>query len=217
MPLQAILFDLDGTLVDSNDLHADTWVEVFVEAGHEIDRREIRGQIGKGGDTFVPSLLPGLPEQEQARLADAHGRVFKRRYLRRVRPFPGVHELLARVKGAGLKVAIASSASQGELDHYLDLLDARGLVDATTTVDDVAASKPAPDLVSAALEKLGVAGADALFVGDTPYDVEAAAKAGVATVAVLSGGFARETLAGARAVYADAAALLAAWPAWAEA
>lgn len=214
MPIEAILFDVDGTLVDSNDLHANAWVQAFADAGHVIERREIRGQIGKGGDTFVPSLLPHLPEKEQTALATAHGKVFKHRYLDQVKPFPGAHDLIAAVKAAGLKVAIASSASKGELKHYLDLLDVRDLVDASTTADDVGTSKPAPDLVAVACGKLGVAPEEALFVGDTPYDIESGAKAGVATVAVLSGGFDRAALTGAKAVYEDVAALLAAWPEW---
>ena len=214
MPIKAILFDIDGTLVDSNDFHADAWVQVFAEAGHVIDRRRVRGQIGKGGDTFVPSLLPDLPGNEQQKLADAHGEVFKSRYLDQTKPFPGAHDLIAAVKVAGLKAAIASSASQNELKHYLDLLGVRELVDASTTADDVGTSKPAPDLVAVACEKLGVAPTEALFVGDTPYDIESGTTAGVATVAVLSGGFDRGSLTGARAVYDNVAALLAAWPDW---
>lgn len=214
MTITAILFDIDGTLVDSNDLHVDAWVEAFAEAGHHLDRARIREQIGKGGDMLVPALLPGLPGDEQEALADAHGRVFKAKHLANVRPFPGAHDLVARVHGAGLKVSLASSASQGELDQYVNLLDLKIMVDATTTIDDVNASKPAGDIVATALGKLGFAGEEALFVGDTPYDIEAAGKCGVATVAVLSGGFPREALAGARAIYEDAAALAAAFPAW---
>lgn len=216
MTVKAILFDIDGTLVNSNDFHANAWAEAFAKHGHSVDRRAIRDQIGKGGDVLVPSLLPDLPEKERNQLADAHGEVFKSRYLDLVKPIPASHDLLARVHEAGLKVALASSASTGELNHYLKLLDVKHLVDVSTTIDDVKTSKPAPDIVAVALEKLGLAGDEALFVGDTPYDVEAGAKAGVATVAVLSGGFSRETLDGARAVYDDAAALLAAWPEWAE-
>jgi membrane protein len=214
MPIKAILFDLDGTLVDSNDLHVAAWEEAFARHGHHVDRKRIRSQIGKGGDTFVPSLLPDLPEDEQEALADAHGEVFQGRFLDRVKPFPGARDLLRRVHDGGLKVALASSAAQKELDHYVGLLNARDLIDATTAADDVETSKPAPDIVAVALKKLGVAADEALFVGDTPYDVESGAGAGVATVAVLSGGFDRVALAGAKAVYDDAAALAMAFPAW---
>lgn len=215
MPIRAILFDIDGTLVDSNDLHVDAWLEAFEHHGHHFTRDQVREQIGKGGDMLVPALLPDLSEDEQEKLADAHGEAFQGARLQQVRPFPGAHDLFARAKEAGLKVALASSAAQAELDHYLDLLDARDLVDVTTTADDVENTKPAPDIVATALQKLELAPDEVLFVGDTPYDIESGAKAGVATVAVLSGGFGRETLTGAKAIYDDAAALAAAWPEWA--
>lgn len=213
---KAVLFDIDGTLVDSNDLHVSAWVQAFAGSGRVLDPRAIRAQIGKGGDNLVPALLPGLGEDEVEKLSDAHGEAFKARYLDLVRPFPGVRDLIARVHGAGIKVGLASSASKGELDHYVELLGIGEFLDAATTIDDVKASKPAPDTVAAALGKLGVAGADALFVGDTPYDIESGARAGVATVAVLSGGFDRDALRGAKAVYEGAAALLTAWPEWVE-
>jgi HAD superfamily hydrolase (TIGR01509 family) len=216
MTIKAILFDLDGTLVDSNDRHVAAWEKAFARHGQHVPRDRIRSQIGKGGDTFVPALLPDLSDDEQEALADAHGEVFQGEHLDAVEAFPGAHDLVARVKAAGLKVALASSAAQKELDHYADLLGIRDLVDVTTTADDVKTSKPAPDIVAVALEKLGVAADEALFVGDTPYDIEAGARAGVRTVAVLSGGFPREALASAVAVYDDAAALVGAWPDWVE-
>lgn len=216
MTIRAILFDLDGTLVDSNDLHADVWVQVFADTGHEVGRDAIRNQIGKGGDLLVPALVPDLPEKEAAVISAAHGKMFKDRYLDEVKPFPRARDLLARVHGAGVKIALASSASKKELDHYVKLLGVVSLVDATTTIDEVETSKPAPDIVAVALKKLGVSSEEALFIGDTPYDIESAGKAGIATVAVLSGGFPREALVGAKAIYDDAAALAADWPAWAE-
>lgn len=216
MPIKAILFDIDGTLVDSNDLHVDAWEAAFARHGLQADRASIREQIGKGGDNLVPALFPDLPEDEVEALSDAHGEVFKGKYLDQVQAFPDARDLVARVHDAGLKTALASSASQEELDHYIDMLELRGLVDATTTIDDVEASKPAGDIVSAVLKKLGVAPEEALLIGDTPYDIESAGKCGVGVVAVLAGGFPREALAGVRAVYDDAAALLAAWPEWAE-
>ena len=217
MPIKAILFDIDGTLVDSNDLHVDAWLEAFADHGHDIDRDAIRGQIGKGADMLVPALIPGASESQAEQLGDAHGEAFKGEYLDRVRPFPQARDLLARVHEAGLKVALASSASAGELDHYLELLGVAEFVDETTTIDDVNNSKPAGDIVATALGKLGVTAEEALFVGDTPYDIEAGAKCGIATIAVRSGGFSDDALTGARVVYADAAAVLAAFPDWVEA
>lgn len=214
MPIKAILFDIDGTLVDSNDLHVTAWEAAFAGRDLQADRASIRGQIGKGGDKLVPALFPDLSEDEVEALSDAHGEVFKARYLDQVRPFPHARDVVARVHAAGLKVALASSASEGELEHYLKLLDLDSLVDATTTIDDVNNSKPAGDIVATALKKLGVEPGEALLVGDTPYDIESAGKCGVGTVAVLSGGFSREALKRAKAIYDDVAALAAAWPEW---
>lgn len=208
---EAVLFDLDGTLVDSNELHVDAWHRVFAQAGHDIPKDRIRSQIGKGGDKLVPALLPDVEEGEQKGLSKAHGELFKSRYIVRVRPFPGARVLLARVAEAGIKVVFASSASAEELDHYLGLLQARDLVDASTTIDDVAQSKPAPDIFATALKKARVSADAALVVGDSPFDMESAGQAGIAAIAVRSGGFDDGALteAGARAIYDDAADLLA--------
>jgi HAD superfamily hydrolase (TIGR01509 family) len=211
--IKAILFDIDGTLIDSNALHVDAWAEVFAQGGHDVPRADIGPQIGKGGDNLVPALLPDIDEEEQKRLADAHGAVFKARYIDRAQPFAGARALLERVHADGKQVVLASSASAEELDHYIALMDVGEIVAAKTSIDDVETSKPAPDIFAAALSKVGVAPDEAIAVGDTPYDVASADGAGVRTVAVLSGGFAEQALrkAGAVAVYADVAELLAAY------
>jgi len=212
MKIKAVLFDIDGTLVDSNDHHVHAWDEVFRAAGHAFDAQEIHDQIGKGTDMLVPALIPELDEAAQQKLGEAHGIAFKNRYLDEVVPFPGACELLRHAFNRGQKVVLASSASKGELDHYIDLLDARDLVAAGTSSDDVENTKPAPDIFSTALAKLdGIGPDEAVVVGDTPYDVEAAGKCGVAAIGLLSGGFSKEALraAGAVAIYTDAAALLA--------
>lgn len=212
MPIQAVLFDIDGTLVDSNDFHVRAWNEAFRETGHRFDAQVIHDQIGKGTDMLVPTLLPDLDDEKVEALGESHGRIFKERYLGQVQPFPGARDLLVRVHGAGQRVVLASSASKGELDHYLDLLDARALVAASTSADDVGNTKPAPDIFSTALNKVAPLGPDeAMVLGDTPYDVEAAGKCGIRTVALRSGGFPDEVLraAGAIAIYDDVAALLA--------
>lgn len=206
--VDAVLFDLDGTLVDSNDFHVDAWDCVFREAGHVFDRGVLHGQIGKGGDLLIPTLLPDATETTVARLEKRHGEVFKDRYLPEVRPFPGATELLRRVRQSGRKVVMASSASGAELDHYKALLDAQNLVSASTSKDDVATSKPAGDIFAEALKAAGVAPGRAIAVGDTPYDIEAAGKAGVATVAVRSGGFSDRDLRGAIACYDGVGAML---------
>lgn len=208
--IKAILFDIDGTLIDSNDLHVEAWARVFADAGHQVPRRAIAGQIGKGGDNLVPALLPGVSEETAERLSDRHGEVFKADYLRTARPFPGARALLERAHAEGAKVVLASSASAEELDHYVERLQVKALVAAKTSIDDVATSKPAPDIFAAALKKAGVTAEEAIAVGDSPYDVASAKGAGVRTVAVLSGGFAEAVLrdAGAVAVYRDVEALL---------
>lgn len=210
MTIKAVLFDIDGTLADSNDLHVRAWLEAFKAHGIEVPPEAVRGQIGKGADLLVPALVPGADEQTAETLGEAHGDHFKSQYLAQVRPFPHARDLLARTKAAGRRVVLASSASRAELDHYLDLLDARDLVDAGTTIDDVETSKPAPDIFATALKRAGVEPAEAVAVGDSPFDVASAAKAGMGTVALRSGGFSDEALtkAGATALYDDAAALL---------
>jgi HAD superfamily hydrolase (TIGR01509 family) len=212
MPIKAILFDIDGTLVDSNDQHVLAWEEVFAREGAVFDRQVIHDQIGKGADMLVPTLLPGADEAAAERLGEAHGEVYKRNYLDGVKPFPGARDLLLRAHNAGRQVVLASSASKAELEHYLDLLDARDLVTATTSADDVEHTKPAPDIFAAALKKVAPLGPDeVLVVGDTPYDVEAAGTCGIAVVALRSGKFSDQTLraAGAVRIYDDVAALLA--------
>ena len=211
MTIRAVLFDLDGTLVDSNEAHVAAWQAVFADAGHDVPLADIRGQIGKGGDNLVPALLPDTDEREQERLSKAHGKRFKAQHLDHVQPFPGAPALLARVHASGRQVVLASSASRGELKHYVALLGAEDLVDAMTSIDDVKDSKPAPDIFAAALGKAGVAADEAVAVGDSPFDMQSANRAGMGAVGVRSGGFSDDALseAGATALYTDVAALLA--------
>lgn len=212
MQIKAILFDIDGTLVDSNDMHVLAWEEAFAGIGATFDREVVHDQIGKGPDMLVPTLLPDLDEATREKLGDAHGCIFKAKFLGEAKPFKQAHDLLAHAHGLGQRVVLASSASEAELDHYLDLLEARALVTAATSSDDVERTKPAPDIFATALAKLsGIDAKEALVVGDTPYDIEAAGKCGIAAVALRSGRFPDEVLraAGAVAIYDDAAALLA--------
>ncbi len=208
----AILFDIDGTLVDSNEQHVTVWQRVFADAGHHFDRATLHAQVGKGSDNYVPSLLPDSTEAEQEALGDAHGRIYKEEYLPQVKPFPGARDLLQRAKDAGKTVVLASSASREELDHYVELLEAADLLDATTSADDVGHSKPCPDIFEAALKSSGCASPEAaLVIGDTPFDIIAARRAGMDAVAVRSGRFSDEALDAERpvATYDDVAALLA--------
>ncbi len=213
MAISALHLDIDGTLVDSNDYHVIAWDEVFREAGYSFDRAAIHHQVGKGGDNFVPAFLPDLPQDRQEALAHRHGEIYKSRYMAQVRPFAHARDLLVRAKVDGLKLALATSASGEELDHYRELLEATDLIDVTTSKDDVKNSKPDPDIFQAALHKTGLAPGEALVIGDTPYDVIAAAKCGIRTIALLSGGFSEAELreAGAVAIYQGTADLLARW------
>ncbi|HEY8591264.1 MAG TPA: HAD family hydrolase [Sphingomicrobium sp.] len=211
MPKQAILFDIDGTLVDSNDAHVAAWCEAFAGEGYHFDRATIHHHIGKGADNFIPSLVPDAPDDVQERLKDAHSTIYKERYIGQVTPFPGARDLLVKSKDAGMKVLLASSASGDELDHYVRLLDAGDIIDGATSKDDVEHSKPCPDIFEAAVTKAEVAPGDALVVGDTPYDIIAARRSGVDTVALLSGKFPEQELRAEEpvAVYEDVADLLA--------
>ena len=210
--LRAILFDLDGTLVDTNDLHVEAWDRAFREHGHEFSRERIHSQIGKGGDNLVPSLLPDASEEEQEAIDERHGEIYKGELMPTARPFTRASDLLRRTKEEGLKVALASSAGSEEVDHYVELLG-KDLISFTTGKDDVEASKPCPDIFEAALKKGGLRPDEAIVIGDTPYDVIAAKRAGLDCIAVLSGGFPEDELreAGAIAIYRDAADLLDHW------
>ena len=211
MSTQAVFFDIDGTLVDSNGYHVEAWYRVFQATGRPIDRHRIAEQIGKGTDNLVPTLFPNLPDAEVERLGTLHGQFFKADYLDRVRPLPGAAELVRRVHDSGRQAVLASSAGAGERDHYLDLLGIHDAVSTSTTSDDVGTTKPAPDIFAVAAKKAGVEAANVVVVGDAPYDMEAAAKCGMTRIAVRSGGFDDETLtqAGAQMIVDDVAELLA--------
>jgi HAD superfamily hydrolase (TIGR01509 family) len=203
---------VDGTLVDSNELHVEAWREAFRRYGKELAFEEVHGQMGKGGDQLMPVFCS---EEELDEFGDELERhrveLFAGRYLPRVRPFPRVRELFERLKADGLQIALASSAKEEELEQHKKSLRVEDLLEAATSADDAERSKPHPDIFQAALAGLrGVAPAEAVVVGDTPYDVQAAAKAGMRTVGLLSGGFDGEALrgAGAVAVYRDVSDLL---------
>ena len=209
---KAAIFDVDGTLLDSVDLHALAWHEALVRFGHDVGFEQVRGQIGKGGDKLIPHFLSEDAQRDHGReMEEWRGNRFKSEYLSLVRPFSAVPDLLRRVKDTSVRIAVASSAKQDELNKYLDIAGIGDLVDVTTSSDDVEESKPAPDIFEAVLKKLGVEGHDAVAIGDTPYDAEAAGKAKIATIGVLCGGFTEDSLrqAGCVQVYPGPAALLA--------
>lgn len=209
---QAVIFDMDGTLVDSVDFHAESWARTFAEFGYDIPVDKVRFQIGKGGDQLLPDMVgPDAADAKGKEMEAWRGDLFKREYMPRVTAFPDVVALFERIRATGMKIAVASSAKQTELDIYKKIAGIEDLTDVETTSDDVERSKPNPDIFQAALDKLGVAAGEAVAVGDTHYDIEAARKAGMGTIGMLCGGFPEDVLrdAGAVAIYRDPAHLLA--------
>jgi phosphoglycolate phosphatase-like HAD superfamily hydrolase len=211
--IKAVLFDIDGTLVESVDIHAMAWQEALREFGYDVDYEAVRAQVGKGADKLIPEFVP-KPQLEavQSKLADFRGELFKRKYLSRIRPLSCVPELMQRVEDAGLRIALASSAKEDELHAYVKLAGIEKFVQEKTSKDDVDESKPAPDIFEAARAKLkNVRSEEAMVIGDTPYDAVAARRAGMQMIGVLTGGWSRDELlkAGCCAVYRSVAELYA--------
>ena len=209
---RGVMFDVDGTLVDSVDLHAQAWQDAFRLFGNDIDIHAIRSQIGKGGDQLMPVFINKEELKEIGKqLEKRRGDILRDRYLQKVRAFPHVRDLFKRLREDGIKVALASSAKEAELALYKRVARIEDLVDVETSADDAEKSKPHPDIFEAAVSRLGIASADIVVVGDAPYDAEAAEGAGLRTVGLLCGGFAEADLrkAGCIAIYRDPADLLA--------
>jgi len=208
---RAVLFDIDGTLIDSVDLHAQAWQKALARFGKEVAYEAIRSQIGKGGDQLLPEFLE---EDELERfgedLEEYRSSLYQRQFLPWAKPFRHARELLARLKQSGELVGLASSCKRTELGYYLRLVGGASLVDAVSVADDVERSKPFPDVFQVCLEKLGLEPSEAVAVGDSPFDAESAARAGLGMVGVLSGGFPEHALeaAGCIAVYQDVGELL---------
>jgi HAD superfamily hydrolase (TIGR01509 family) len=201
--MSVAILDIDGTLVDTNYHHAIAWYRAFRQHEIVLPIWRIHRHIGMGGDQLVQALTDERTEQQKGDDIRAAEKTLYFQLIDEVQPMADSRELIEQLKGRGHTVVLASSAKADEVEHYLDLLDARELADDWTTSADVESTKPAPDLVSAALEKAGASAEDAVMVGDTPWDVEAAGKAGVDTIAVRTGGFAISELeeAGAKAVF----------------
>lgn len=193
--MNAVIFDIDGTLVDSVDLHAKAWQETLAYFGHPVDFQEIRSQIGKGGDQLMPVFLSPAEIESRGKEVEAfRAELFKKNYFSKVKPFPKVRELFQQLIQDGWKIALASSAKGDELATYKKLCGITDLLDAETSSDDAKKSKPYPDIFQAALDELSLPPQDCWVVGDSPYDAEAATKAGIQSIGFLSGGFPREDL-----------------------
>jgi HAD superfamily hydrolase (TIGR01509 family) len=200
MPL-TVVFDIDGTLVDTNYQHALAWYRAFRQEGIVMPVWQIHRAIGIGSDRVVEMLAGEQAEKEVGeRLRDAQGKLYTE-MIGEVEPMKGAHELLRDLKRAGHPVILASSAEEKEAEHYIELLDAREFVDGYTTSADVKATKPEPDIVNAAVEKAG--GGDAVMIGDSTWDCQAATRAGLPSIGVLTGGFSEQELteAGATVVF----------------
>lgn len=216
--IKAVIFDVDGTLVDSVDAHAHAWCEAFEKFGHEIKFARMRHQIGKGADQLLPVFLS---EEEMARigkkLEEKRSQLFQQKYLPRLKAFPKTRELFLRLIEDGKKVVLASSAKGEELKAYKRLARIEDLVDDETAKDDAERSKPHPDIFKAALKKLdGIEPGECLVVGDTPYDVVAARRAHIGAIGVLCGGFPEDELRDSGSIdnYRDPADLLVHFSDW---
>jgi HAD superfamily hydrolase (TIGR01509 family) len=207
--LEGVLLDVDGTLIDSNDAHASSWSEALREFGRDVPAERVRPLIGMGGDKLLPELL-GVDADSSLgkRFSQRRGRIFRDRYVPHLRPTPGAKALIQRLRSEEFKLIIATSAREEELNAMLEQVGLDDLISRTTSADDAESSKPDPDIIQAALRKADLAPDRALLIGDTPYDVEAAARAQVGTVALRCGGWDDGALQGARAVYDDPADLL---------
>ena len=219
--LKAIIFDVDGTLIDSVDAHATAWQRAFAEHGIDLEYDAVRSQIGKGGDQLLPVFLPEDEVEVRGGAIDAsRAAIVKDEFIDDLQAFPKVRALFERATRAGLAIALASSAKGEELAIYKRKADIERLVEEQTSSDDAERSKPHGDIFQAALDRLSdVVPGEAVVVGDTPYDAEAARKVGVRTVGVLCGGFSEADLreAGAVAIFRDPADILARWDAFLEA
>jgi HAD superfamily hydrolase (TIGR01509 family) len=208
--IRGVIFDVDGTLVDSNDAHARAWEEAFRAAGLPVAFDDIRPLIGMGGDKLVPALTGwGEDDPRIEKIGTRRGQIFRERYLPRIEPFPRARDLLLALREAGMKLAVATSAEKEELEPLLERAGASGLIAHKASSDDAESSKPDPDIVKAALARLGRPKRDVVMIGDTPYDVEAATRAGIPIIAFRSGGWDDASLKGAREIYDGPADLLA--------
>lgn len=212
MALQGVLLDVDGTLVLSNDAHAQAWVEAFAAFGYEVKFEDVRPLIGMGGDQIVPKFAPGLSgnEGKGKEIANRRKELIINKFGANLAPANGTRQLIQKMRAQGLQFMIASSATTEELSVLLKAAQVDDLLspDRATTSSDAEASKPDPDIVEAALSKIGMQADQVLMLGDTPYDIESAGKAGVGVIAFRCGGFDDSQLKDAIAIYDDPADLL---------
>ena len=208
--IRGIILDIDGTLVDSNDAHAKAWVEALAEQGVKVLFDDVRKRIGMGGDKLLPEVA-GISEDtpKGKAIGERRGEIFKAKYLPHLQAFPHTRDLLLHMHDDGLKLVVASSAKDDELKPLLKVAGAADLIEEKASSDDAEESKPDPDIIHAALDSSDFSADEAVMLGDTPYDLEAASKAGVRMIAFRSGGWEDAHFAGAIAIYDGPADLLA--------
>ena len=191
----AVIFDVDGTLVDSVGLHAEAWRAVLARWGHDVAFETVRSKIGKGGDQLMPDFLSeGEIQRDGEAIESERGTLFLTEYMPKVTAFPGVARLFQAILDRGIRIALGSSGDKTQIEHYRAMLGIDEMDLVVTSSEDAKRSKPHPDIFNAALEQLGLPAASVVAVGDTPYDAEAAGKAGIRSVGVLCGGFAEADL-----------------------
>lgn len=212
--LKGVLLDIDGTLLDSNDAHAAAFTRAFAEHGLDIPFDHVRPLVGMGSDKLIPSLTGFEHDTRDGKaIVERKKGIFEARYLSRLEPTPGARALLQRLLADGLTLVVATSAGGDEMKGLLEQAGVQDLIHDATSSGDVENSKPDPDVIGAAIKKSKLKPAELLMLGDTPYDIEAAAKAGVATIALRCGGWwDDDALEAAIAIYDDPADLLAHWP-----
>lgn len=205
--IEAFIFDIDGTLIDSVDYHAEAWVKAFKKFGKDVKFYEARRQIGKGGDQFLPEFLLKKEIKDFGKaLEGERGKIFKKEFLPKIKAFSKVRELFEQLQSNGRQVVLASSAMADELKIYKKIAKIDDLIDDETSADDAEKSKPEPDIFQAALDKLGkINKKNVVVIGDTAYDAEAATKINLKTIGVLTGGWTKSELisAGCNEVYQD--------------
>ena len=210
--IKAVIFDIDGTLIDSVDAHAESWVRTFKKFGKEISFEEAGKLVGMGSDQFLNDYFSEREvEEKKKEIDECRSELFAKEYMAKIKPFPKVRDLFLKLKQDKIKIVLASSATEEEVEKYGEIADIKDLVEEKTSTDDAEESKPEPDIFLAALRKLKTVKPDeAVIVGDTAYDAEAATKAKIKIIGVLSGGWTKPELleTGCAEVYADAAAVL---------
>ena len=206
--VRGVILDLDGTLIDSNDAHAHAWLEAMAEQGFQPPYETVRKLIGMGGPFLIPRAVDIEADSTKGKAISARRKeIFRERYLPGLKPFPKVRDLILRLKALGVKVVVASASKKEEVEGMLEIVGISEDIDGFTSASEVEDPKPEPDVVESALAKLSLPPGEVILLGDTPYDIESAAKAGVRVVALRSGGWSAEDLKGAEAVYWDTADL----------